>query len=103
MSIRPFNLAFGSLLALRLAVSHADAQSGDRLSLIPWPQQLHLSAGQFEIKPAGHILAADKSLVPLAKVLAEEIESRDSDPFAPRERQRGRRRHRSSARSDAPR
>lgn len=43
------------------------------LNLIPWPKSLELSGGNMRLNEQSRIVAADKSLVPLARILAAEL------------------------------
>ena len=65
-----FLIAVAGVILTPAATQAADAAP---LRVIPHPQTLELGDGAMELKGASRIVAADKTLVPLAKLLAEEI------------------------------
>jgi len=53
-------------------IASVSAES-DALSLVPWPKSVKMASATMSLGPNSRIAAADPSLVPLAKVLADEI------------------------------
>ena len=68
------------LMALALAAAIASAAAAKtppppaaELPLVPWPKSIHLAGGSMVFNPGSRIVTADAQLLPLAKILAEEI------------------------------
>ncbi len=71
--VRP-PLVLPSVLCLLLSFAcNAQPVAVESLNLVPWPAGVQAGKGAFAIGPAARIVAADKDLAPLAKVLAGEI------------------------------
>ncbi len=68
-------LAIASVIVVVAGVSPAadPVDSHPDLHLIPWPRTLHAGAGHMKLTGDSRIVAGEKSLQPLAEVLADEI------------------------------
>lgn len=76
MLVIAFSLAIG--LAGVQAADVASSPSGDNpqlaaLKLIPWPQSVELNGGDMTLTKDARIVCADGSLMPLARILSDEV------------------------------
>ena len=61
------------LACLTTCLLAAQAAPADDLQLVPWPKTVEPRSGSLELTGKGRIVATDATLLPLAKVLCEEI------------------------------
>jgi hexosaminidase len=66
-------VAFAGAAELPARAADDPADSHPDLHLIPWPKSFQLHAGQLPLTEASRIVAGDESLLPLAKVLSDEM------------------------------
>lgn len=73
MWFRPFAARWIVLLSA-LALAPSSALAGDDLNLVPWPREVTLAEGELTLGATARIVATDERLLPLARLLADEIE-----------------------------
>ena len=67
--------AVGLMAALcGLGAAGSSMQAADDLPLVPWPREMTLAGGELPLAAAARIIATDERLLPLAELLAHEIE-----------------------------
>jgi hexosaminidase len=71
---RANRLLFCALLASGCALAAAQAEQGKVLTVIPWPKSAELKNAPMALSAKTRIVVSDKKLLPLAGVLAEELQ-----------------------------
>ncbi len=61
------------LIGLVLFAAAALQAAQPSLSLVPWPKSVEVKAGLLSLEPRSRVVAADKTLAPLAAVLVQDI------------------------------
>ncbi|MCY2932123.1 MAG: family 20 glycosylhydrolase, partial [Planctomycetota bacterium] len=72
-----------SLASIVIVLLWAPAAAKSDLNLIPWPHSVKVAEGNLELTGKSRIVATEASLLPLAKVLAEEIAQAAGGQLAP--------------------
>jgi hypothetical protein len=61
------------VVAMLVCLATAAVCGGADLDLVPWPKSVETGSGSLELTAKTRIVATEASLLPLAKLLAEEI------------------------------